>query len=237
MSPRKDTGVMTGNLVKAAAVVGKSRYSAQDSPLTPLPESMNRDVESGAMDLFANATDGEDDRGGDETPENIGARTQHTLSPSDKYATFRRQASLRKDIALEDIDFVQYPDGDFDHRPSYELGHTDQIAGESAFAAARMALISSGKLTPEQVVRTRSFRRNWSAHTSRYDDTSESGADFTEDLDPKSGVNEKAVDNVDDVILRTDVEDPKSTVSPAADAVHEDELFDKELESDPWGDA
>ena len=249
MSPRKDNGVMTGNIVKAAAVVGKSRYDAQDSPLTPRPESMNRDVESGSADLFTSATEGKEDTD-DETPENIGARPQLTLSPSEKYAIFRRQASLRKDIALEDIDCAQYPDGDFDHRPSYELGHSDQIAGESAFAAARMALISAGKLTPEQVVRTRDFKHDWSARKSRYDSASDSGGESTEDSDPELGVNDKTADDVDDVIVRTDVANMESSASPtvrwsrklkdaaspADDTIDDDELFDEELDSDPWGD-
>ena len=240
---------MTGNIVKAAAGVGKSRYDAQDSPLTPRPESMNRDVESGSADLFTSATEGKEDTD-DETPENIGARPQLTLSPSEKYAIFRRQASLRKDIALEDIDCAQYPDGDFDHRPSYELGHSDQIAGESAFAAARMALISAGKLTPEQVVRTRDFKHDWSARKSRYDSASDSGGESTEDSDPELGLNDKTADDVDDVIVRTDVANMESSASPtvrwsrklkdaaspADDTIDDDELFDEELDSDPWGD-
>ena len=63
----------------------------------------------------------------------------------------------------EHFDYKQYPDGNMDHRPHYDLGNDDQIAGESAYAAARMALMSAGKLTPEQVIRTSEYHADWSA--------------------------------------------------------------------------
>ena len=65
----------------------------------------------------------------------------------------------------EHFDYKQYPDGNMDHRPRYDLGNDDQIAGESAYAAARMALMSAGKLTPEQVIRTSEYT-DWSASPS-----------------------------------------------------------------------
>ena len=151
------------------------------------------------------------------------------------------------------FDYKQYPDGDMDHHLHYDLGNDDQLAGDCAYAAARMALMSAGKLTPEQVVRTSEYTADWSAFAERYassprhDDTPESswkGANIAKDDD--DGVvrsdlhfpdaddeeDEEAPDELD-VSWHRKLE--QATDHETSD-VERDEFLDDELDDDPWGE-
>lgn len=250
VSPRKHTGVMTGNLVEAAAVAGRTRYD-QESPMTPqTPAAMNRDASDG-VDLFGAAFTGKDVELG--TPVDEDDESTTPMSPSQKYASLRRQASMRVSVDPKHFDYKQYPDGDMDHHLHYDLGNDDQLAGDCAYAAARMALMSAGKLTPEQVVRTSEYTADWSAFAERYassprhDDTPESswkGANIEKDDD--GGVvrsdlhfpdaddeeDEEAPDELD-VSWHRKLE--QATDHETSD-VERDEFLDDELDDDPWGE-
>jgi len=202
-SPRKDDGVDTGNLAKAAAVAaaGKSRYSAQESPITPVP-AMKRDIESG--DKSVSFSPGSFDAW---VPEDSPASTEVApspleSSPSIKFAALRRQASMKYDISDELIDSEHFPQGNVEraHYDARDRETFDPVSAssEAAFAAARMALMGAGKLTPEQILRTRSFkahmanvRYSQSASSDdervRQHDATASDAEFSEDTHSKEG--------------------------------------------------
>ena len=259
VSPRKQSGVMTGNLVEAAAVAGRTRYD-QESPMTPqMPAAMNRDASDG-VDLFGASFKGKDVEVGTPIDGDVEDDEPTTpMSPTQKYASLRRQASLRTSVNPEHFDYKQYPDGNMDHRPRYDLGNDDQIAGDSAYAAARMALMSAGKLTPEQVIRTSDYTADWSAFAERYatsprhDDTPKPSSKAAEAANRGKDYDDD--DDDDDDVVRSDFHFPdaddedapaeldvswrrklEQSIDHETSDVERDDELDDELDDDPWGD-
>ena len=253
MSPRKVDRVTTRDIAAVAAAAGTSRYSSQESPLTPMtpvPE-MTRDAEPG-QNLFPSpsprytdddaSTECVDEEMG--TPVEVTPELQRSLSrsmshrdepsPADKYDMLRRQVSMRSEIDPSDIDYVRYPDGNLEDPSTIEEENQEpeQIAGESAFAAARMALMSAGKLTPEQASRTKQVTHNWNTMLERSADHDESpSVTVAEDIQNTPKESSPPTYDGRDSPKPTP---PKRRSSKSKESA--ESLFDEKLDEDPWGE-
>ena len=113
---------------------------------------------------------------------------------------------MKYDISDELIDSEHFPQGSVEraHYDARDRETFDPVSAssEAAFAAARMALMGAGKLTPEQILRTRSFkahmenvRYSQSASSDdegvRQHDTAASDAEFSEDAHSNEGDDEE----------------------------------------------
>lgn len=204
-SPRKEKTVTTGNLVHAAAAAGKVRYNAPESPMTPMtPKSpMTKDSEDRQITPRQFTYDTESDISGSPTPR-VGTKSlEEPLTPEEKYSSLKRTASMRYDLPENEID-----GGIIENRPIVRVStpesDADSMAQTASYAAARMALMAAGKLTPEQVVRTRRSFGSASPNVRYADVDSESSASF------EFAADDNVRDDDDDVEMAR-VEDFKST--------------------------
>jgi len=170
VTPKKDQSVTAGHLAVAAAAAGKVRYNVQDSPTspaTPLPQTMTKDqttddsiITPRRMTYDEDSEDIASTQGAPTpqtlTPEAFGKPLAQALTPEQKYSTLKKAASARYRMTEEEID-----QDVIRGRPVVRLrtpeAKAENLANSASFAAARMALMAAGKLTPEQIVRTRSF--------------------------------------------------------------------------------
>jgi len=160
-SPRKEQKITTGNLVHAAAAAGKVRYNAPDSPLTPMTpkppmtkDTTAEDDDNRQITPRQVVYDTESDVADSPTPECRTESLSEPVTPEQKYSSLKRAASMRYGLPEDTID-----DGIIENRPIVRVNtpesDADNMAQSASLAAARMALMAAGKLTPEQVVQTR----------------------------------------------------------------------------------
>jgi len=245
MSPRKKDAekVTTGQLAAsaAAAAVGKSRYTGQESPMTPVTPvtPFTRDVEFGQVLDFDSPSPLYDEGFGSPelTPtESSLRRTASGVSepsPSEKYAMLRRSVSMRTDVNPSDIDYCQYPEGNLDTPASFgKQVSAEQIAGESAFAVARMVLLDRGKLSPEQAARTRDATHDWQSFMDRY----------AAETSPVSSADGDQTDVETDITITsppvTANEQPsEESPAPRQLTASVEHFIGETTDDDPWGDA
>ena len=154
-------------------------------------------------------------------------------SPSEKYAMLRRSVSMRTDVDPKDIDYSRYPEGNLETPTSFgKQAAVEQIAGESAFAAARMVLLDRGKLSPEQAARTRDATHDWQSFMDRY----------AAEASPASTADGDQTDIEADVTVTSPTVPASEQPSPESPAPRQltasvESFLDETIDDDPWGDA